>query len=66
MGHSETFDISNAFFADLYMWVYDHITLTHPLGVAQADYSQQIAAAGWGPKKYIFFSKVSSDVDIYL
>lgn len=49
-----------------YIWVNDHITLTHPLGVALADSSQQITAAGLGPKIHIpICPKVSSDVDVY-
>lgn len=47
-----------------YIWVYDCITLTHPLGVALAGSSQQIAAAGWGPKIHIpVCSMVLCDVD---
>ncbi len=50
-----------------YTWACEHITLTHPLGVAWADSSQQTATAGWGPKINIpVCSKVSSDVDVYL
>lgn len=47
-------------------FIYGCIALTHPLGVAQDDSSQQIAAAEWGPKIHIpIYSKVSSDVYLY-
>lgn len=45
----------------------DNIILTHPLGVALASSSQQIAAAGWGPKIRIpVCSKVSCGEEVGL
>lgn len=47
--------------------LYDHFTLTHPLGVPLADSSLQIAAVGWGPTIHIpVCSKVSSHVAVSL
>lgn len=49
------------------VWLYDHFTPTHPLGVPLADSSLQIAAAGWGPTIHIpVCSKVSSHVAVSL